>query len=393
VFSCAFNDYLVVNWHNCRILPNKYRKILAIAGQIESRYPEIMPELTVSPPEEVFEPNHAAHEKVEADEYEYMLAEVGDLASHWESAIDDITSRSGDWASARQEIYNNYLIQNELCARYDDTPVVQRAYEKVNFLFGTMPGNYIDSQANIILATDKIGQYSPSKIEAMQAGNQEMNFDESLVNRTEWHNEAIWSLLRFRNSELTEAESVKVGLDKTETTRPPRSFPEILIPTMAKLFHRALPPGIAASELGASLSGLYGPVRLARTARRAGHQVYLPPTPWDVYGKVDLLLADEESKIIAPTQIKSTTKLGSARVLLPEAPTLEFGGPEMAPSKDWLALSAFCQRIAQNPEWQAKGFQIRPKWANIYDARTDIEGFTSLVSSRPDPRDVSMIRI
>ncbi|QQG50174.1 MAG: hypothetical protein HZB70_01125 [Candidatus Berkelbacteria bacterium] len=356
-----------------------------------------MPETETSSPTEVLGLERDPYERLESDEREYLYAETGELAKYWEGAYSDALEKTSTWDEFRQEIYDNHQAQQALRGNYEDNPAVLRAFDKVNYIFGSMPSALVDPQANLLLASYRNERgnvaklYSEEDMQAIKAGNHELNTHQSAMREAEWINETIWSLLRFRANELTEPKSFTNGKGRKEVIEAGQTLPEMLIPLMAKTFEKGMPARMARQEFSWMLSGVYGPVKLARAARAAGFRAILPNPYWDVVGKVDLNLATEDRRTLYPVQIKSTRQSAEFARYFSDAPSMDFGGREVAPRDEWTALDNFCAKVQQTSNWRSSGIDIIPKWARMYDAQADIAGFKAVLADKPDPKEVELL--
>lgn len=345
-----------------------------------------MSSLEVLPPEELLD--HARDpedtETIERDDLEYLDAEAGELSQAWRSHYQE-AAKTHNWRELRQSVEDFRASQELLMDQYDDVPQVKDAMARLNYLFGAFPTSFVDTQANIY--RERRPEDLGSFIDQIAAGNEAISYSDSALHRSQWMNEANWLLLRFGNRPITEPTFHEDMSGRKMLAEKGKTLAEYLVETMTSVYQRGYPLGMANREIGIEMSGIYGALKMARTAHSAGKRVYLPPASWDAFGGIDLLVTEPDDQTLHAFQIKSSTK-PSLRTS-----NVEIGGKVLSTMDNedtgkWEDLVRSCNDIATHPNWAGKGIDIIPHWATISNAQGNITGWNQVLSEQPPGADI-----
>ncbi|MDP3992849.1 MAG: hypothetical protein Q8Q05_01385 [bacterium] len=324
-------------------------------------------------------------ENLPRDEREYMCDEAGELASQWSDYYERAAILAPDWEQFREIVHQRFKINQDLLSDYNDSPQVRDAIERLNYVFGTLPTALVDTNTNIYLHKQKSKPVSGvNYLDKIQSGNPEISASDNYIFSAEWQAQAIWSLLRFRSEEIVSPKLEKSFVDnKSRVLEKGKTLPELLLPSIARAYGKAMPRQMAFEEMSAILSGLYGPVKTARLANAAGMKAILPPAKWDAEGQIDLMLSDQQTSKFFPLQIKSTVGIPAMTKYFPKGVSLEISSEGDMSSLEWLQFVQFCEKIRSSDEWSGRGVDFIPKNVKIYGAVPDIGGFESLLGDQP----------
>ena len=349
-------------------------------------------------PEELFEPTSNSDLNIERKDFEYLTDETGKLINHWQNVYDE--QKNVGWKDFRAQIAGQHLLNKGHAEKEyrDEKPKVIAALERVNDVFGTLPAKVVDNNATFLRnrqqnpRPEKKARYEDRLVEQIKAGSDAEPSPEAFRQAAEWQADAIWSLLRFRNTPMGSDNRIgpNSGIEPSMVTA--------LLHLVDTTFRRGyVSSWIATSESNIVLSGLYGAVKAAKIGQAARFNVSLPPSDWDSEGKIDMLfhLPLPSTRLVVPTQIKST-----ARTSLEGSRLFEFddGPPEEEDPdkndnnhKDWDQMLEYCEEIRHLPSW-SRGVDIQPKWATIYGSQFDVYGWQALLGDDPDPEDIRIMQ-
>ena len=136
-----------------------------------------------------------------------------------------------------------------------------------------------------------------------------------------------------------------------------------------------------------AMSGLFGPVKFAMLAKKAGYETSIAPTTWDVNGKIDMLLHLSEKDLVA-TQIKAST--------LPS----QLGDFSMSSNSDDLkdkrhirtfnTVTDYCHSLEEKSEWQ--GYKFQPAWASFNQVEPTTRSFRAVIGGHLNQGEIDQFR-
>ncbi|MDO8650320.1 MAG: hypothetical protein Q7K33_03365 [Candidatus Berkelbacteria bacterium] len=349
-------------------------------------------------PEELFESAANPDSNIETTDFEYLTDETGKLINHWQAVYDE--QKHHGWEDFRAQIAGQHLLNKEHAEKEyrAEEPEVIAALMRVNDVFGTLPAKIVDNNATILRNRQKNplpgkkARYEERFVDQIKAGSDAEPNPEVFRQAAEWHADAIWSLLRFKDTPMGSDNRIgpNSGIEPSMAT----ALVDLINTTFQKGY---ISSWVATSEASIVLSGLYGAVKAARIGHAARLNVSLPPSDWDTEGKIDMLfyLPLPSTRLVIPTQIKSAAKtsLDSNRLFEFDDGPPEEENPDKNDNnhKDWDQMLEYCEEIRHLPSW-SKGVDIQPKWATIYGSQFDVYGWQALLGDDPDPEDIRIMQ-
>lgn len=244
----------------------------------------------------------------------------------------------GDWKTVANSLAEESLTHNKGIEQ-NYSPNEARLLSSLNRCFGELGTKCISAQ---LALGDPHGELSKNQAHQLR------------IDSADWQSDAIKSL--FSLSELK--------LDPNGQARILDGFF-----TATKMAYRGSMGSTqnADNYRGMMLSGIYGPVALAKKLDSKGYNIWLPQSDDDVAAKTDLIFGQQIENALPNhlflAQIKSTRGSEDDIVVSPEPEQLstdEFDG--------WEVLKKFTNNLNSSPHLRDAAVDFSPVWARIFHA-------------------------
>ena len=355
---------------------------------------EMNPETQVAAEQSPLEVISYARPETPETERQIIRESVEVIIDDWESFFEKTSqNQENPWSDllsfAQEKRASN---QEQLNGLRERNPELTATLESINNCLGGV-AQLIESQALLLKNKIALGQlpdvFAGEKVKNMPAGrlNQlstECKTAEDLSKEilsivlgcAQWQRDAIWSLVALDSMEFS-------GITKEGTSK---RFVDVLSSALGSTAQQGLAGG-GEKMAQTAMSGLFGPVKFAMLAKKAGYETSIAPTTWDVNGKIDMLLHLSEKDLVA-TQIKAST--------LPS----QLGDFSMSSNSDDLkdkrhirtfnTVTDYCHSLEEKSEWQ--GYKFQPAWASFNQVEPTTRSFRAVIGGHLNQGEIDQFR-
>ena len=329
-------------------------------------------------PEDVIVPeSHLTYEREKTEKFE---KNINLLVNRWLDFLNEELKPENriPWVDLKEDFKAKYFEQKNLIESKTFKNIeLKNLLLTLNRVFGLLPTSLIDVEAELNrmnFVTDKPKDVTQQDIDAMEGEATTIPKENLYMIIAGWQNDAIVSLSKIGAMEASK-EVTNIGTFEVPPGR--KMLPEILIPIMLQVMKKGLGPKIYNINYESIMTGVYGPVKLARIFETLGCEAYIAPTQWDAQGSIDMIIKkkrDDGTVAYSTLQVKTTSLQELPKVSLSDT-SFDFNSELFFDN---------CEDIRAMDGWNAQGIDIFPYWAIIDIADSGSESFKRMILNDPE---------